>query len=553
MSDGMRPLKILLVEDSKNDALLLQRHLIKGGIVCELTHVETLPALREALNRGGWDLLLTDFVLPTFDGLAVVKSAQTADPNLPCIIISGQVGEEYAVEALRGGARDFINKNNLTRLLPAIHREMQSEEERRTALQMEVRFQESEARFRAISEVAQDGIIMMNPEGQVSFWNRSAERIFGYTSAEIMSKNVHQTLAPPAKQEAFQRAFARFIEFGEVDVVGHTTELPAITKDGREIHIELSLSRAHFESGWFGIGIARDVTERIASQAERAQMEIQLRHAQKLESIGQLAAGIAHEINTPIQYIGDNTIFLRDACHELLGFLDDLRPAFAVGPFPESELESLKGRLEALDLDYLQKEIPRAILQSLDGVARVAKIVSAMKDFSHPSMGVKGMADLNRAIENTVTVCRNEWKYVAELELDLDPSLPLVPCFADEFNQVVLNLVINAAHAIEEAAGGRAPEAKGLIRISTRLRGERVEIRVSDTGTGIPENIRDRIFDPFFTTKALSKGTGQGLAIARSVIVDKHQGSIQVETEAGKGTTFILELPMSGNGNGSQP
>jgi two-component system NtrC family sensor kinase len=375
--------------------------------------------------------------------------------------------------------------------------------------------------------------------------------IFGYTSDEIMGKDLHPTLAPPDKQEAFMQAFGRFVDLGEGDVVGRTIELPALTKDGREIHIELSLSRAHVESGWFGIGIARDVTERIASQAERAQMEIQLRHAQKLESIGQLAAGIAHEINTPTQYIGDNTRFLQDACRDLLGFMGDLRLAISSGQ--NADLESLKMRLASLDLDYLQEEVPKALLQSLEGVWRVTKIVSAMKDFSHPSMGLKGLVDLNHAIESTTTVCRNEWKYVADLELDMDQALPLVPCYADEFNQVVLNLIINAAHAIEDTRMGSSSEAKGVIRVSTRLRDQYVEIRVSDTGTGIPVNIRDRIFDPFFTTKALSKGTGQGLAIARSVIVDKHKGSIQVETEPGRGTTFILQLPMTENGIGSPP
>jgi signal transduction histidine kinase len=208
----------------------------------------------------------------------------------------------------------------------------------------------------------------------------------------------------------------------------------------------------------------------------------------------------------------------------------------------------LKKSLVDLDLHYLQEEIPKALQQSLDGVARVSKIVSAMKDFSHPSLGVKGSVDLNHAIESTVTVCRNEWKYAADLALDLDPALPLVPCFADEFNQVVLNMIINATHAIEAASAEREDGAKGLIRIVTRQVDQHIEVHVSDTGAGIPESILDHIFDPFFTTKAVGKGTGQGLAIAHSVIVDKHKGRIRVETELGKGTTFILELPLDANG-----
>jgi signal transduction histidine kinase len=172
-----------------------------------------------------------------------------------------------------------------------------------------------------------------------------------------------------------------------------------------------------------------------------------------------------------------------------------------------------------------------------------------MKHFSHPSMGVKKLVDLNQAIESTILVCRNEWKYVADLELELDHTLPMVPCIADEFNQVILNLVINAAHAIEAASEELEKGTKGLIRILTRHHDQQVEVLVSDTGTGIPENIRARIFDPFFTTKPIGKGSGQGLAIARSIIVDKHRGSIRVETEPGKGTTFILELPLDRDSN----
>jgi PAS domain S-box-containing protein len=549
MRDGTRALRILLVEDSKNDAHMLERHLAKGGIPFELTRVDARQALQTSLNQGGWDLLISDYVLPAFDGLAVVKMARSADPDLPCIIISGHVGEEYAVEALRAGARDFISKANLARLIPAIQREMNAEEGRRTAHRTEVHLLESEARFRAISEAAQDAIVMINPKGEVSFWNHAAERIFGYSPREVLGKDLHELIALPAQQEAYRRVFSSFVETGEGNAIGQTLQLPALTKDRREIHVELSLSRAQFQDGWHGIGIIRDLTQRITMEAERAAMEVQLLQAHKLEAIGQLAAGIAHEINTPTQYIGDNTTFLRDTFREILDYLETVRLELAKGDLNNAGRQALQNGMDALGLDYLQEEIPKAIQQSLEGVARVSKIVSAMKDFSHPSLGVKGLVDLNHAIESTVTVCRNEWKYVADLELNPDPALPLVPCFADEFNQVVLNLIINAAHAIEEANGGQQAGAKGLIRVSTRLGDQHVEIRVSDTGTGIPDRIRDRIFDPFFTTKPLGKGTGQGLAIARSVIVDKHGGTIRVESELGKGTTFVLELPVGGSGS----
>ena len=189
--------------------------------------------------------------------------------------------------------------------------------------------------------------------------------------------------------------------------------------------------------------------------------------------------------------------------------------------------------------------MPQAIRQSLEGTERVAKIVRAMKEFSHPGVEEKTAIDLNRAIESTVTVSRNEWKYVAEVVTDLDPDLPLVRCLPGDLNQAVLNLVVNAAHAIEKRREvERNVDQLGHIAVSTRRVGDQVELRVADDGTGIPADVLPRIFDPFFTTKPVGKGTGQGLAITYSVVVEKHGGTIDVETESGRGTTFILRLPL---------
>ncbi len=271
-------------------------------------------------------------------------------------------------------------------------------------------------------------------------------------------------------------------------------------------------------------------------------MEVTLRHAQKMESIGQLAAGIAHEINTPIQYIGDNLRFMLGAVEELLGALDALPPEVPGGAGMDDGTRTFRDRLQAADMDYLRKELPKAARQSLEGVARVSKIVGAMKEFSHPGSESRTTADLNRAIESTVAVSRNEWKYVADLDLELDPLLQPVPCYPGEINQVVLNLIVNAAHAIGDTVGHSGQ--KGRITIRTRSEAGQVVIQIEDTGAGIPEAIRDRIFDPFFTTKGVGKGTGQGLAIAHSVVVDKHGGTIGFETELGQGTLFTIHLPI---------
>lgn len=291
----------------------------------------------------------------------------------------------------------------------------------------------------------------------------------------------------------------------------------------------------------------RGMTENmVKAEEERKKMEIQLRHAQKMESIGQLAAGIAHEINTPTQYIGDNTRFLKDAFGELLGALQQHRQLLEAAKsknVTDDLLKRVEDSDQSADLEYLAGEIPSAIQQSLEGVDRVAKIVRAMKEFSHPGSAEKVQVDLNHAIDSTLTVCRNEWKYVAEMVTEFDPNLPLVQCLPGEINQTILNIVVNAAHAIGDAVRG-TNGAKGTITVSTKHDGDYAEIRIRDTGTGIPEQARARVFDPFFTTKGVGKGTGQGLAIAHSVVVDKHAGTICFETESGKGTTFIIRLPL---------
>jgi len=284
----------------------------------------------------------------------------------------------------------------------------------------------------------------------------------------------------------------------------------------------------------------------ITDLSERRQLEEQLRQAQKLEAIGQLAAGVAHEINTPIQYVSDNTKFLKDSCptiHQMIRLAQQEHREASTGHVSPETLACLDRFLQDADLPYLMEEIPRAVEQSLEGVQRVAKIVRAMKDFAHPGSEDKAALDLNRAVETTITVARNEWKYVADLETDLDPTLPPVLGVAGRLNQVVLNLLINAAHAIQQAVGDGSG-GKGKILVTTRHDDNCVELSIRDTGAGIPEEIRGRVFDPFFTTKPVGKGTGQGLALAHAAIVQEHGGRIWFDSEVGKGTTFFVRLPL---------
>ena len=274
----------------------------------------------------------------------------------------------------------------------------------------------------------------------------------------------------------------------------------------------------------------QDITLRKQQQEQRSQLEEELRQAQKLEALGILASGIAHEINTPVQFIGDNLRFLEDAFRDLI--------ATARKPSDDDDGDRTPGDDE---LDYLSREVPEAVQHSLEGVSRIAEIVAAVREFSHPGTKDKMPMDINRAIDSTITLSTNHWKYVAEIETDFDTELPEVECVPGEFNQVVLNLVVNAAHAIEE----KSDTDKGRITISTRHVGGHAELRVSDTGCGIPDSVRTKIFDPFFTTKDVGKGTGQGLSLVHSIVVQKHGGSLRFETEAGVGTTFVVQWPIT--------
>jgi PAS domain S-box-containing protein len=317
-----------------------------------------------------------------------------------------------------------------------------------------------------------------------------------------------------------------------------------LTKGGRLLDVEINSQMLDYDGRRAVLTIAQDVTE-------RKKLEIDLRHAQKLEAVGGLASGIAHEINTPIQFIGDNLRFLQDGFQSLEGLIGkfrELERAAAGGSVAGELLRDVNRAVEDGDLPYLTEEIPKAIGQSLDGVERVATIVRAMKDFAHPEQNRKAAADLNKALQSTLIVARNEIKYVADVVTDFG-ELPLVECCLGDLNQVFLNLLVNAAHAIGDARNGSGK--KGLIRVETRHEGDRVSIAIGDTGSGIPEAIRDKVFEPFFTTKPVGRGTGQGLAISRSIVVEKHGGTLTFETEVGRGTTFRITLPVS-NAAGEQ-
>ena len=366
--------------------------------------------------------------------------------------------------------------------------------------------------------------------------NRGATENLGY-SAEELQEMTPLDLKPDHTVASFNEILRPLRDGTKNEQLFETTHR---RRDGSDYQVQVHLQLSRKTEPPLFVAIITDITE-------RKQLETQLMQAKKMESIGQLAAGIAHEINTPAQFVGDNTRFVQDAFGDLMELSGSYRKLFDAAKdntvTPEL-IDQVAGSIEAADVDYLSEEIPTAIEQSLDGITRISNIVRAMKEFSHPGGKERENTDLNSAIRNTLTVASNEWKYLADVEEHLDSNLPPVPCYQQEINQVILNLIVNAAHAIEM---GR-PEgdtSKGVITIATRALDDEVEIRISDTGCGVPDEFKERIFDPFFTTKEVGKGTGQGLAMAYKTVVEQHHGHIAVESTPGDGSTFSIRLPLT--------
>ena len=412
---------------------------------------------------------------------------------------------------------------------------------------MEKTLEESEEKFRAISSSAHDAIVMIDNDGNITYWNDAAEGIFGQSANEVYGRNFHEMFVPERFHDQHHKGFSEFQNTGKGAAIGKTIEVAAYRKDGTEFPVDLSLSSVKLNEKWHAIVIVRNITERKQSEEKRISLEVEVNQARKLEAVGSLAAGIAHEINTPIQFVGDNTNFIADSFKSMISLIESYdglwQEANAGGDLTSLDSKRVKAK-ENADLDYLKEEIPAAIEQTLDGVQRVTKIVRAMKDFAHSDQGTKSMSNLNDMLESTLTVARNELKYVADVETDFGRELPNIECYRDDLNQVFLNLLINAAHTIADVVGD-ASAGKGTITISTERDDDNVIIRISDTGKGIPQSIQNRVFDPFFSTKDVGKGSGQGLAIARKIVVEKHEGSLDFETEKGKGTTFIIRLPIA--------
>jgi len=497
---------------------------------------------------------------PGWDGIEATAKIWEVDPDLQIVICTAYSDYSWDEMLRKLGQSDRLvilkkpfDNIEVTQLAHSLTRKWQLHHEAKKRLagleetvvartEQMVREQE---KFRGIFENSPEGIFQKAPDGGFICANPALVEIYGYASAaELMAQfngAENEFYVDPARRAEWQRRMKQ-------EKVVREFESEIRCRDGSRKWIsETTCQVSHLDGSLlFYQGFVVDITARRLAQSERNLMEVHLRQAQKLESVGQLAAGIAHEINTPIQYVGDNIRFVESSFESLNHLLRDyqsLVAAVRANTLTPEVLDKVESASREVDLDYLSREIPLAVHQSLDGINQVTNIVRAMKEFSHPGAVEMVPANLNHAIQTTATVARNEWKYVAELVTDLAPDLPLVPCVPGEFNQVILNLIVNAAHAINDVVKD-TEGAKGVIKITTRVEGDSARIDISDTGAGIPMEVRHRIFEPFFTTKEVGKGTGQGLAIARATIVTKHGGQLTFESTVGQGTTFTILLPL---------
>ncbi|MEN9580749.1 MAG: hypothetical protein RJA70_3758, partial [Pseudomonadota bacterium] len=387
----------------------------------------------------------------------------------------------------------------------------------------------------AIMECAPVFILAIRPSGAIQFINKVLPQ---YTKEQVIGSNWLQ-YAPPADHAQSRLRLQRVIATGTIE----TYEVAIAGPNRETLWFSCHLGPMHQGAQIVGaVLVSQEVTA-----LRRAQTEVAA--AQRWAAIGTLAAGVAHEINTPLQFVNDSLQFLRDAARDVFGLVEKLQLVRQLAATPERAAELQAAVAEAIeaeqdsDLAYLHENVPSAFERCTDGLARVTDIVRALKEFAHPAQQQMAPTDLNRAILTTLTIARNEYRYIADLKTDLQ-ELPEVTCHINEINQVVLNLVVNAAHAVEATVLGS--DRRGTITVATRHDGEHVFISIGDTGTGISDEVAPRIFDPFFTTKEVGRGTGQGLALAWGVVTEKHGGELRFETELGVGTTFFIQLPVAG-------
>ncbi|MCA9135953.1 MAG: response regulator [Planctomycetales bacterium] len=486
---------------------------------------------------------------PGWDGVQTIEHLWQVDPDLQVVICTAFTDHSWDAIAARLGHTDKLlvlkkpfDEIEAVQLVTSLCEKRRLLDEDRRRMQdlknvvktceseLESAHQNAEVLIASISSI----LICLDGDGRVSRWNPSAEASFEISADDAIGKPFKALPVAWADPSCLDLLLNEDAIRGNVH---HEIHFFDQCRQKHTLDIRLCRLIDDVHSGAVLV-VGTDVTKQRFIQT-------QLDQAQRLESVGQLAAGVAHEINTPMQYIGDNVRYVAKTFDRISDLIDCL-PALIDESVSDEQIICLRKSISA-DKDVRKianalRQIPEALTDSIHGVEAVSKIVSAMKEFSHPGTVQKSRISINHVLESTIAVARNEWKYVADIDLDLDENLQPINALPSELNQAFLNIVINASHAIADRVE-RNEIKKGTIMIQTSEFAGGVRVVIRDNGGGIPERIRQRVFEPFFTTKDVGKGTGQGLAIAHSVIVQKHQGRLWFDVEDGVGTSFTIELP----------
>lgn len=383
----------------------------------------------------------------------------------------------------------------------------------------------------AILDHADISVLLVDDHGLIQRGNAAAAKMFDRNPGELHGTRVDAIMNCSPDVSDLEKPISQ--------------EIVTIRKrHGDSFEMELSIVDVAVGDALYSLWLCRDISRRVAAEQNRLRLEHELAQAQRLEALGVMASGIAHEINTPIQYVRDNVQFLDNAINDLQKALSVYQAILELLDCGEavkaSTVASLRKNLVDIDLDFILEEIPDALVHTSEGLEQISKIVGAVKSFSHPGSKTRTPIDINTLLNDVLTVTRNQWKYVAELETSFADDIPEILVFPSELNQVFMNLIVNAAHAIEEA--GRDT---GIIRAETSLENSYVRLCIKDNGCGIPEENSVKIFEPFFTTKEVGKGTGQGLSFCHQIITQRHGGKISVKSEVDRYTTFTIHLPVS--------
>jgi PAS domain S-box-containing protein len=501
-------LRVLVLEDNLLDAELAILTLDQAGYACKWDCVDTREAFLRCLAQQAYDLVISDYNLPTFDGLSAVQLLRQRDPDLPFILVSGTLGEETAIESLKAGATDYVIKSHLARLSPVVARALRERDEQRQR-------REAEARYRDLFENANDMIYTRDLHGYFTSMNGMGERLTGYSRQELLSMSLEQLLSP----ECLSRRAEWVVKRQDELVLSAAEELEFIRKDGARVFVEVG-SRLIYENGRpTGVqGIARDVSERKRAEEERKHLEDQLLQAQKMESIGTLAGGIAHDFNNMLTAIIGNIQLV----------LESTPPT---------------------SLDYpLLAEVEKA-------ATRATALTRQLLTFSRRQPLERRTIDLNGTINELSQMLRRLIGENVDVTIRLDGEL--APIFADpaQIQQVVMNLAVNARDAMP-GGGSLQIVTRGVLLDEQACRnypwahpGRYAQLVVGDTGAGMDAELQQRIFEPFFTTKERGKGTGLGLSVVYG-IVKQHEGFVELESAPGRGTTFTIFLPAAAVAHG---